>query len=272
MSLFSRNNTIITTSSFLNQYQKSLKHNLLLRPKPRYLKPRTSSTNPPKFSSSKSTINRSTSSLSTSNIKQIYSNFKHLQTQNDIPFGITNTQRFLPSSHSTLTINVDSIPLSHRNYPLHKDSLNEGIACFINDNNKLKQNYYKRSNSQDNTTINTERVVNPNVNEDYYFEINGKRKRYNKENRGDNSLRALIEKTPMCYFDKKGKRKVVNVNRSVEKMNGSVERLFGVGRKRRVEGKECGYENLKNVKEGGTGRKHYGVSNSSVKFKSIYKE
>ena len=271
MSLFSRNNTTITTSSFLNQYQKSLKHNLLLRP--RYLKPRTSSTNAPKFSSTKSTINNSTSSLSSSSIKQIYSNFKHLQTQNDIPFGITNTQRFLPSSQSTLTINVDSIPLSHRNYPLHKDSLNEGIACFINDNNnKLKQNYCKRSNSQDNTTINTERVVNPNVNEDYYFEISGRRKRYNKENSGNNSLSALIEKTPMCYFDKKGKRKVVNVNRSMERMNGSVEGLFGVGRKRRVEGKECGYENLKNVKEGGTGRKHYGVNNSSVKFKSIYKE
>ena len=113
-------------------------------------------------------------------------------------------------------------------------------------------------------------MLNPSVNEDYFFEISGKRKRYKNEKRSDNSFNGLIDKTPVCYFPVRGKRKVINPNKSDDKINMG---LFGVGTKKRVQGKEFGYENQKKINnQGGTGRKHYGVNNSSVKFKSIYKE
>lgn len=156
-------------------------------------------------------------------------------------------------------------PLTQRNSIKYKDNLEKGIAYYINTNENKTTSHSKSRNS----SVKTERVLNPSMNNEYYEEINGHQKKKFNIGKTQGSINELIMKTPDTYFPLGGRKrrnysaeKYTNIFDKEFLMDQTNRGLFGVMRKVRknnlLTNENKVYDELPH------GKKHYHIKSNSI--------
>lgn len=196
------------------------------------------------------------------NIKKIYSTIKNSNFQKEHPFGGSDLKKV---NYWGVPPGQEERPLTQRNSIKYKDNLEKGIAYYINTKEVKSSSHSKSRNS----SVKTERVLNPSLNTEYYEEINGHHRKKFNSGRTQGSINELIMKTPDTYFPLGGRKRS---NYSAEKytnifdkdflMDNTNRGLFGVMRKVRknhiLTNENKVYDDLPH------GKKHYHIQSNSI--------